>query len=173
MTCSTCNHPTTDHKDGAGICTYEGCMCNLYREVTASWPWQPPSDSAYVERDEVDPDPDPDPEASVITRPLLAGCCGEDLSGQPANALHDCPVDLVLKEFIIEMGKVMRDGVRGDRVANGWQDLSASEAKDKVWSILRHAGHAEFAALACNAMILWWHFQREAPTDTIAPGDGG
>lgn len=67
------------------------------------------------------------------------------------------PLHLVPFGFIVAMARVMHEGIRGDRKAHGWKDLDAAELEEKRGALLRHYGEDEWASVATNAAILWWH----------------
>lgn len=62
-------------------------------------------------------------------------------------------------EFIRALNRVFEDGVRGDRVAGGWRDISADDARSKLNNLRVHLAAGEYDSVASNALILWWHFQ--------------
>lgn len=63
-------------------------------------------------------------------------------------------LELVDFGFLIEMAKVMQEGIRDGRKPGDWQK---PDQADKRGSLLRHYARGEWAAVAVNAMILWWH----------------
>jgi len=75
-------------------------------------------------------------------------------------------MELVPWGFVIEMARVAMEGLqtqpgRPARNANDWQHIDSDEvAQDKRGALLRHYGNGEWAAVAFNAAILWWHEQR-------------
>ena len=63
-------------------------------------------------------------------------------------------------EFVLQMGQVFEDGLRGSRLPGDWKQLPPETHHGKLKSLLGHAATGEFVAAACNALILWWHRER-------------
>lgn len=59
------------------------------------------------------------------------------------------------------MNTVLEAGVKDGRVAMDWQELRFQDALNKEGNLQDHMNAYEYGAVACNAMILWWHFNRE------------
>lgn len=60
--------------------------------------------------------------------------------------------------FVMAMGDVFAEGLTDGRKPHGWQALdSAQVAHDYRGALLRHYAKGEWAAVAVNACILWWH----------------
>ena len=75
-------------------------------------------------------------------------------------------------EFIQVMEAIFEEGAaRPGRAAGAWKDLSRQQAADKSGNLYVHMCANEYAEVACNALILWWHFQRQDPTATLAQGN--
>ncbi len=74
-------------------------------------------------------------------------------------------------EFLDAMNAIFEEGVKGDRVAMDWKDLPRLTAANKTANLYIHMDAKEYAEVACNALILWWHFQRTKTAVTIVPGD--
>ena len=93
------------------------------------------------------------------------GCRCNLFLKQPRRMVHDplkpAPTQHVPQEFIDAMNKVMEAGVKDGRKAGDWQVLSRVAALRKVKNLVVHLAHREFDSVACNALILWWHFQRK------------
>lgn len=67
-------------------------------------------------------------------------------------------LELVLFDFIVEMALWMQGGLlKGNRKPHDWQELGVEGLDEKRGALLRHYGKREWAAVATNAMILWWH----------------
>ena len=73
-------------------------------------------------------------------------------------------LELVPFDFIIEMAFVLQAGLSDSydppRKPGDWQKYTASELEERRGSLLRHYGNGEWAAVAVNAAILWWHDRR-------------
>lgn len=68
-------------------------------------------------------------------------------------------------EFVMAMGDVFEEGLTDGRKPHGWQALDSAEvAHDYRGALLRHYHAGEWAAVAVNACILWWH-ERKASDD--------
>lgn len=85
---------------------------------------------------------------------------------QPEHGRHHVP-----PEFIMAMDVVFEAGLKGDRVAMDWKDLPRLVAANKTANLYIHMDAKEYAEVACNALILWWHFQRTQTAVTITPGN--
>lgn len=69
-------------------------------------------------------------------------------------------LELVPFNFIIEMAVVMQAGNNtGSRTADDWKELDTEAIERKRGSLLRHYANGEWAAVAVNAAMLWWHDQ--------------
>lgn len=68
------------------------------------------------------------------------------------------------------MGRVMRSGLKDGRQMGDWQGLPRLVAANKTANLFIHMDAKEYDAVACNALILWWHFQRTKTAVTIVPG---
>jgi len=78
-------------------------------------------------------------------------------------------MDLIDLNFVSVMADCLHEGLRGDRSPFDWQNLEPDFARSRhMAKILRHLrdyGNADnavdrckhAAAIACNAMILWYH----------------
>lgn len=137
--CADCEHPRRDHADGLGVCTHEPdplCLNDLPCKCNL-FRTTPPAWREYDVQDAID---------VACTHNVVA---------------H---VELVPLEFVLAMEAVMREGLdRPGRYVGSWKDLTKDEAKAKLHNMYVHAGDQEFDSVACNALILWWHFQREDP----------
>lgn len=80
-------------------------------------------------------------------------------------------LELVDLDFVAEMARQFEGGLKGDRKPNDWQKLDPAEWRDQyVGAVLRHVraarkgvavtdpetGASEWAAVAVNALIVWW-----------------
>lgn len=82
--------------------------------------------------------------------------------GKPRPSLVDAG-------FIMAMAEVMEAGLKGERNREDWQRIERQQALEEYRdALLRHAfgqgpedERQHLAAVACNAMILWWHLGRE------------
>lgn len=60
--------------------------------------------------------------------------------------------------FVMAMGDVFAEGLTGGRKPHCWQSLDSEQvAHDYRGALLRHYAAGEWAAVAVNACILWWH----------------
>ena len=69
-------------------------------------------------------------------------------------------LELVPFGFIVEMARVMQSGLEGydpPRNPGDWQKYTAAELERRRGSLLRHYSDGEWASVAVNAAILWWH----------------
>ncbi len=82
------------------------------------------------------------------------------------------PMDLVPREFIMAMGMRLRDGIKDGREAGDWKDLKHGPAWQKRMNLEVHVEAGEYDSAACNALILWWHFQRAQDADTLTHSNG-
>lgn len=72
------------------------------------------------------------------------------------------PFHLLDYDFMARMAENMRGGITEGRKPNDWYDIPpTSENQDEYFSAtMRHLIAGDYAAVACNAMILW-HLSRE------------
>lgn len=88
--------------------------------------------------------------------------CVNKPDGKPRPSLVDAG-------FIMAMAEVMEAGLKGGRNREDWQRVERQQAIEEYRdALLRHAfgqgpedERQHLAAVACNAMILWWHLGRE------------
>ncbi len=70
-------------------------------------------------------------------------------------------LELIPFEFIVEMAKVMQDGLSGSydppRNPGDWQKYNDEDLEERRGSLLRHYAAGEWPSVAVNACILWWH----------------
>ncbi len=78
-------------------------------------------------------------------------------------------LELVPFDFIIQMALVMQAGLADSydppRNPGDWQKYTAEELEERRGSLLRHYGNDEWAAVAVNAAILWWHSRKPEGAD--------
>jgi hypothetical protein len=77
---------------------------------------------------------------------------------EPASLLSDNPpMDLVDLNFVAAMSLNMQRGIKGDRVRDGWRDMPWDAETQSLYrsKLLRHVKDRDWAAVACNAMILF------------------
>lgn len=157
--CITCRHPRRRHRDGTGICI---CDCNMFRGEPPKAPvcddcpdWAAdfaPADFPRVEESIEAADSEPTRDGPFEYRAPHQS--SEFRYYVEKHCRHISP------EFISAMDAIFEAGVKGDRVALDWQDLPPTEASKKLKNLLVHLAADEFDSAACNALILWWHFQR-------------
>ena len=63
--------------------------------------------------------------------------------------------------FVVAMARVFEAGLTGSRMVDDWMDLDEEVLNRKRSSLLNHYGNEEWAAVACNAAILWYHAQKK------------
>lgn len=76
---------------------------------------------------------------------------------------------LVDAGFIMAMAEVLEAGLKGARKREDWQRIPRPQALEECRdALLRHAfgqgpedERQHLAAVACNAMILWWHLGQD------------
>lgn len=74
---------------------------------------------------------------------------------------------LVEPSFIMAMASIMELGLKNGRQPGDWKDIPRDQALEQYRdALLRHAfaedeSEDHLAAVACNAMILWWHRRQE------------
>ena len=180
--CTACHHPRHRHQDDAGMCiesdtltiliapdgtttgvTAKGvpCHCNLFREQVVEEVLQEPDIQDAIDVSV----------QRVVDDPVYAWMCTGCGEGIAIGESHICPLDLIPKEFIMAMGRAMRAGLKDDRQAGDWKDLPRLTAANKTANLYIHMDAKEYAEVACNALILWWHFQRTKTAVTIVPGN--
>jgi len=77
---------------------------------------------------------------------------------KPAPSRPDKPpMDLVDLDFVAAMSLNMLKGIKGDRVRDDWKKMDWNEEAESLYrsKLLRHAKDHDWAAVACNAMILF------------------
>jgi hypothetical protein len=90
-------------------------------------------------------------------------------SPTPEQATHErvkagkVRLELVPFGFVIEMAKAFMQGLADvpERKPHDWQRLdSDAVAEDCRGALLRHYAAGQWASVATNAAILWWHEQK-------------
>lgn len=71
---------------------------------------------------------------------------------------------LLDSEFLKEMQRNMRRGIKDGRTEDDWKLRTGPDIDDRLAAIERHRqkyiqtkNAKHLAAVACNAMIVWWH----------------
>lgn len=107
-----------------------------------------------VDESRVNPTPEPTPAAAELT------------PEQPAEKAASTKPRLELVDFgfLIAMARVLQEGLAETYVPRrnpgDWQKYTPEELEIRRGSLLRHYGNGEWASVAVNAMILWWHNRR-------------
>ena len=76
--------------------------------------------------------------------------------------------NLLDEDFLNAMVDNMRRGLKHGRKVNDWKERDENGVMDRQYAIARHYGKYQrtreprhLAAIACNALICWWHRIRE------------
>lgn len=123
-------------------------MCNMYRAAP----------SGFIAVHHADP--------GCAVCPIGTDCeraeeCERE-AAESVDAMERDVADHVPSAFVMAMEAVFEAGVKGDRKPGDWMRITPAEAEAKMRSALRHLANGEYDAAACNCLILWWHFQRNA-----------
>ena len=73
-------------------------------------------------------------------------------------------IDLIDFRFVQAMKETFTRGLKDDRQPNDWMFCDDEGVQDRIEAIDRHSSKffqtkdpKHLAAIACNAMIVWWH----------------